>query len=59
MLTFHLYLIRRYVPNNDAVFLHCDTKSYYNFDINNDQEWFVDKILAYREDQRHLEFEVQ
>ena len=46
--TFHTSLLRAHVPNDDARFPHCDTKSYYDFGAADEPEWFVDEILAHR-----------
>ena len=57
--TFHASLLRVHVPNDDAIFPHCDTKAYYDFGEANEPEWFVDKILAHRwVDTTCLEFQV-
>ena len=37
--TFHTSLVQPYIRNNDILFLKWDTKVYYNFGNNKDQEW--------------------
>ena len=40
-------LLRAHVPNDNARFLHHDTKVCYDFGAADKPEWFVDKILAH------------
>ena len=42
--TFHTNLVQLYIKNNDVLFFKREVKSYYDFGINKEQEWFVDKI---------------
>ena len=46
--TFHTNLVQPYVKNNDILLLKREAKSYYNFCNNDEQEWFVNKILAHK-----------
>ena len=43
--TFHTNLVRPYVKNNEILFPKREARSYYDFGNNDEQEWFVDKIL--------------
>ena len=45
--TFHMSLLRAHVPNNNMRFPHHDTKSYYDFGVTDEPEWFIDEILAH------------
>ena len=57
--TFHVSLLRAYVPNYDTRFLHHDIKSYYDFRVVDESEWFINKILAHHwVDPVGLEFQV-
>ena len=44
--TFHTNLVQPYIKNNDILFPKRDTKVFYNFGNDEDQEWFVKEILA-------------
>ena len=57
--TFHTNLVRPYVKNNDILFLKREAKSYYDFGNNNEQEWFVDEILAHKWTDNNLELQVK
>ena len=48
-----------YIKNNDILFLKRDTKVYYNFENNEDQEWLVEEILAHKWTNNDLEFQVK
>ena len=37
-----------YVANNDILFPKWEAKTYYKFSNNDEQEWFVEEILAYK-----------
>ena len=43
--TFHTSLVQPYIKNDDILFPKRDTKVYYNFGNNKDQEWLVEEIL--------------
>ena len=45
--TFHTNLVQPYITNNDIWFPKRDTKVYYDFGNDKDQEWLVEKILAH------------
>ena len=58
--TFHVSLIWAHVVNNDEQFPCRDTQSYYDFGPADEQEWFVNKILAHRwVNEKDLEFQVR
>ena len=57
--TFHTNLVRPYVKNNDILFPKREAKSYYDFGNNNEQEWFVDEILAHKWTDNNLELQVK
>jgi transposase InsO family protein len=58
--TFHVNLLRTYVPNDSERFPRRDVKSFYDFGTDHEQEWFVDEILAHRwVDQDQLELQVR
>ena len=46
--TFHTNLVRPYVKNDDVLFPKKEAKLYYDFANNDEQEWFVDEILAHK-----------
>ena len=46
--TFHTSLVQPYIKNNDILFPKRDTKVYYDFGNDEDQEWLVKEILAHR-----------
>ena len=58
-LTFHTSLVQPYIKNDDILFLKRDTKVYYNFGNNKDQEWLVEEILAHQRTNNDLEFQVK
>ena len=45
--TFHTNLVQPYIKNDDILFPKRDTKVFYNFGNNEDQEWLVEEILAH------------
>ena len=56
--TFHTNLVRPYIKNNNILFPK-DTKVYYNFGNDNDQEWLVEEILAHKWTNNNLELQVK
>ena len=46
--TFHTSLVQPYTKNNHILFPKRDTKLYYDFGNNEDQEWLVEEILAHK-----------
>ena len=46
--TFHTSLVQPYIKNNDILFPKRDTKVYYDFGNDEDQEWLVKEILAHK-----------
>ena len=57
--TFHTNLVRPYVKNNNILFPKGEAKSYYDFGNNDEQEWFVNKILAHKWTKNNLELQVK
>ena len=57
--TFHTNLVRPYVKNNNSLFPKREANTYYNFGNNDEQEWFIDKILAYKWANDDLELQVK
>ena len=53
--TFHTNLVWPYIKNNDILFAKRDTKVYYDFGNNEDQEWLVEEILAHKWTNNDLE----
>ena len=56
---FHTSLVWPYIKNNDILFPKRDTKAYYDFGNNKDQEWLVEEILAHKWTNNDLEFQVK
>ncbi|TFK80242.1 hypothetical protein K466DRAFT_504220 [Polyporus arcularius HHB13444] len=46
--TFHVDLLRRHEPNDDALFPHRDSRAYYDMGVDEEQEWLVDEIVGHR-----------
>ena len=57
--TFHTNLVQPYVKNNDILFPKREARSYYDFGNNDEQEWFVDEILAHKWTDNSLELQVK
>ena len=57
--TFHTNLVRPYIKNNDILFPKRDTKVYYDFGNDEDQEWLVEEILAHKWTNNDLELQVK
>ena len=57
--TFHTNLVRRYIKNNDIMFPKRDTKVFYDFGNNEDQEWLVKEILTHKWTNNNLELQVK
>ena len=43
--TFHTSLVRPYIKNKDILFPKRDTKVYYDFGNDKDQEWLVEDVV--------------
>ena len=56
---FHTNLVQPYVKNNNILFPKREAKSYYDFGNNDEQEWFVDKIIAHKWANNNLESQVK
>lgn len=56
--TFHIKLIRPFHPNDDSLFPNRAMETDYDFDLNSNEEWFVDEILSHRWSGRSLQLEV-
>ena len=60
MPTFHTSLIRPFVPNDEVQFPKWEAKSFYDFGNDDDQEWFVEEIIAHRwEGDKNLSLQVR
>ena len=46
--TFHTNLVWPYIKNDDILFPKRDTKVFYDFGNDEDQEWLVEEILAHQ-----------
>ena len=57
--TFHTSLVQQFIKNDDILFLKRDTKAYYNFGNNEDQECLLKEILAHKQTNNDLEFQVK
>ena len=57
--TFHTSLVWPYIKNNDILFPRRDTKVYYDFGNDEDQEWLVKEILAHKWTNNDLELQVK
>ncbi|KXN93005.1 hypothetical protein AN958_09737, partial [Leucoagaricus sp. SymC.cos] len=60
--TFHVSLLRPYNASNDALFPSQNKPEPYDFGIDNEHEWFVDKLIGHRftgHNNKNLEFEVR
>ena len=57
--TFHTSLVQPYIKNDNIFFPKRDTKVYYDFGNNEDQEWLVEEILAHKWTSNDLEFQVK
>ena len=57
--TFYTNLVRPYIKNNDILFPKWKIKTYYNFGNNDEQEWFVNEILAHRWANNDLELQAK
>ena len=57
--TFHTNLVWPYIKNNDILFPQRDTKVFYDFGNNEDQEWLVEEILAHKWTNNNLELQVK
>ena len=57
--TFHTNLVRPYFKNNNILFPKREAKLYYNFGNNDEQEWFINKILAHKWTNNNLELQVE
>jgi hypothetical protein len=59
MPTFHMSLIKLYMPNSDERFPHCDVLKHYDFSQEAKQEWFVDEIIAHQWHEASFELQVR
>ena len=57
--TFHTNLVWPYIKNNDILFPKRDTKVYYDFGNDEDQEWLIEEILAHKWTNNNLELQVK
>ena len=56
---FHTNLVWPYVKKNKILFLKREAKLYYDFGNNNEQEWFINKILAHKWTNNNLELKAK
>ena len=56
---FHTNLVWPYIKHNDILFPKIDTKVFYDFGNDEDQEWLVKEILAYKWTNNDLELQVK
>ena len=57
--TFHTNLVQPYVENNNNLFPRRKASTYYNFGDNDEQEWFINEILAHKWANNDLELQVK
>ena len=57
--TFHTNLVRPYIKNDDILFPKRNTKVFYDFGNDEDQEWLVEEILAHKWTNNNLELQVK
>ena len=57
--TFYTNLVRPYIKNNDILFPKRDTKVFYDFGNNEDQELLIKVILAHKWTNNDLELQVK
>ena len=57
--TFHTNLVWPYIKNDDILFPKRDTKVFYDFGNNKDQEWLVKEKLAHKWTNNNLELQVK
>ena len=56
---FHVSLLRRHEPNDDAIFPSRESKHFYDFGMPDDDEWLVDEIIGHRFVGKSIEFDVR
>ena len=56
--TFHTNLVQPYIKNNDILFPKRDTKVFYDFGNDKDQEWLVEEILAHKWTNNNFSFKL-
>ena len=57
--TFHTNLVRLYIKNDDILFPKRDTKVFYDFGNDKDQEWLIKEIIAHKWTNNNLELQVK
>ena len=57
--TFHTNLVQPYIKKDDILFPKRDTKVFYDFGNDKDQEWLVEEILAHKWTNNNLELQVK
>ena len=57
--TFHTNLVPPYIKNDDILFPKRDTKVFYDFGNDEDQEWLIKDILAHKWTNNNLELQVK
>jgi hypothetical protein len=56
---FHVSRMRPHVCNDDVLFPHREVKVFYDFRLDQADEWLVDSISGHQWDSSHIEFEVR
>jgi len=56
---FHVSRLRPHVQNDDVLFPHREVKVFYDFGLDENDEWLVDIITGHRWDKGQIEFEVR
>ena len=56
---FHISLLRWHELNNDILFLHCNSRVYYNVGAPEEKEWYVEEIVGHRWVDNKLKLQVQ
>lgn len=56
---FHVSLLRRHEANDNALFPHRDAQAFYDFGLDEETEWLVDKIIGHEWDGNTCRFHVQ
>ena len=57
--TVHTNLVQPYIKNDDILFPKRDTKVFYDFGNDEDQEWLIEEILAHKWTNNNMELQVK
>jgi hypothetical protein len=55
---FHVLLLRLFEPNNDTLFLGCESKWFYDFGMPNNNKWLIDEIMGHRFIGKSIKFNI-